>query len=264
MNSFESFDQPQLHQCSALYEGIDFNIDAEIDHLFQNYIAFSPKQSYKTESPLRACDKQKNQRLVPLLSTASTVDHSENNVSPQTSSEQPKILNKKSLKKRSRPAKKPWRQNLMKNHQGTLAAIIKKMCQTIENTGEETNLFRTATYKLTKEEKQTFRQWVATCQKSFKTWKKLKQFMGSNTGFGIIFAEMIMFLLTDLYKDEYEESLQKGKMSAKNKALLEEQESKNFYIWKLTLIRDELIGFETNFKKNIKKPREAPQKKLKV
>lgn len=152
----------------------------------------------------------------------------------------------------------------MKNIQGHLASAIKRFCKIIKKTGEETPLFREATKRLDDKDKKAFIEFVLTFDKSYKTWNKLRIFFSDKIEFGIIFVEMIMLLLTDPYQGEFTEWLQKGKMSPKNKQLLKEEENKNFYYEKFTLIRDELLGLEINFKTSIKKSREALQKKLKT
>jgi len=224
--------------------------------------------------------KPENQQLLsPLLSTWDSDHHSEENLSTQTVPEIEKTAKapkKNTLKRKltedsdsnssnEAPANPNpnAHQNQMKNHQGTFCGKIKKLCHPNKETGEDSRLFRFVTFDLTPEKREAFRKWAMTYKKANKTWKKLKEFMGSSPEFGVLFAWMIIFLFTETFKNEYEECIREGSMSEKNKVLLREQASKDFFIYKFTLIRDELMGFANGFEQNIKMSREK-QKKIKV
>jgi len=278
---FHSSHQSFANEGSPLYETFDFNIDFEAaDHLYktgcEKFVNSFKNQTQSTdllslELHVKDYFKLENLSLSPLLSTCDSYHHSEDNLSPQTPKIPTKVPKKKNLKRRSTEdsdfnfsieANSPSHshQNEMKNHQGTFAGKIKKLCQRNNETGEDTRLFRTATFALSEVKREEFRRWVTTYKKTDKTWKKLKEFMSSNSEFGVIFSDMIIFLFTEEFKNEYEECIREGSMSEKNKILLREQSSKDFFIFKFTLIRDELLGFAIDFEQNVKMSREKPKK----
>ena len=150
-------------------------------------------------------------------------------------------------------------QNRMKDHQGMIAAKIKKSCKLNKKTGEETRLFKVATQNEPKEEKEEFRKCALTYQKANKTWKKLKGFLASNPKFGALFASMAILLLSDEFEKEYEAFINEGKLNKNNKELLKEKSSKDFYRSKFDLAINEILGFPIDFENEIKKSRKSLQ-----
>jgi len=148
-------------------------------------------------------------------------------------------------------------QNPMKNHQGTIAGKIKKQCQRKKATGRNTRLFDKGTETLTEGQKEEFREWVSKYNKEAKTWAKIRNFLENNLVFADIFVEMVILFLSEEFKTEYEESLTQGQMSQKTQDLLKAKESKDFYMWKFSLVMDELKGEVSNFENEMKKPRKA-------
>ncbi len=151
-------------------------------------------------------------------------------------------------------------QNKMKNHQGTIAGKIKKSCKRDRKTGKNTRLFEEATKDLTPDKTERFRRWAMNFEKTYRTWNRLKEFLSTNPEFGIIFANMAILLLSEAFKIEYEECINKGKLGEKSKALLREQNSKDFYIEKFSLIIDMLEGNANDFDSEIKKHRKSLKK----
>jgi len=143
-------------------------------------------------------------------------------------------------------------QNKMKNHQGSIAGQIKKACKRDQR---NTKLFDEATRDLSEEKKEKFREWASTYRKNQKTWSTLKKFLSSHKEFAVIFVKMITCFLSEDYKDEYEEWVSQSQMSAQTKALLQEKESKDFYILKFSLTIDEIQGKVCDFGYEIKKSR---------
>jgi len=151
-------------------------------------------------------------------------------------------------------------QNKMKNHQGTFAGKVKKSCKQDRKTGRNTRLFEEATKDLTPERKEKFRKWALTYKKTFRTWNKLREFLGLNVEFGSLFTKMAILLLSNEFKNEYEECINKGQMSEKTKVFLRDQENKDFYIDKFSLIIETLQGKTNDFDSGIKKHRKAIKK----
>jgi len=152
-------------------------------------------------------------------------------------------------------------QNRMKDHQGMIAAKIKKSCKRNKKTGEETRLFMVATQGFPEEEKEEFRKWACSYKKKYKTWKKLKEeFLMKNPKFGILFAHMAFLLLSEEFEKEYEAFINEGKMSKLNKDLLKEKGSKEFYRSKFDLAIDEMLGVPMDFENEIKKSRKTLQR----
>ena len=153
---------------------------------------------------------------------------------------------------------KPQRgQNKMKNHQGAIAGKIKKLCKKDKKTGCNTRLFERATANLTDEQKEEFREWMATYQKKDKTWTSLRTFLSSKREFGEVFVDMIDLLLSEEFEAEYKQCLEEGKMSDSAKAMLSQQENKNFYRLKFALIMDEIQGKALNYENEIRKSRKT-------
>jgi len=150
-------------------------------------------------------------------------------------------------------------QNKMKNHQGTIAGKVKKFCKLDKRTGS-TRLFEEATKDLTAEKKEKFRKWALSYQKTCRTWNVLRKFLSSNAEFGGLFATMAILLLSEDFKNEYEECINKGQMGEKTKALLREQNSKDFYIEKFKLTIKTLQGNTHDFENEIKKHRKTQKK----
>ncbi len=151
-------------------------------------------------------------------------------------------------------------QNKMKNNQGTIAGKVKKSCRIDKRTGRNTRLFEEATKNLTAEKKTRFRKYALTYKKTYRTWSKLMEFLSLNAEFGSLFANMAILLLSDDFKNEYEECINKGKMNANTKAFLREQENKDFYIRKFNAMIDTLKGNAIDFENEIKKHRKALKK----
>ena len=151
-------------------------------------------------------------------------------------------------------------QNKMKNNQGTIAGKIKKSCKVDRKTGRNTRLFEEAAKNLTEDKKEKFRKYALSYKKTFRTWSKLKEFLSLNAEFGGLFAKMAILLLSEDFKNEYEECIIQGQMGEKTKDLLREQSSKDFYIEKFSLMINILQGNPHDFENEIKKHRKFLKK----
>jgi len=151
-------------------------------------------------------------------------------------------------------------QNKMKNHQGSIAGKIKRLCQKNERTGDDTRIFKEATGSLSLVKREEFREWTSKLHKSYKTWKTLAKFLSSNLSFGIIFVDMINLFLSERFRSEYEEWLDQGQMNRLTRLLLKDPSNKEFYITKFNLIIDDLSGVVLDISSEINKSRKSLKK----
>jgi len=150
--------------------------------------------------------------------------------------------------------------NKMKNHPGTIAAKIKRLCQKNKETGHDTRLFRMATFNESAEKREEFREWTSKLDKRFKTWETLTKFLHSNSEFGILFVTMIHLFLSSKFQNEYEEWLDQGQMNNQTKRTLRDQDNKDFFITKFSLIIDDMFGIISDLPTEISKPRKFLKK----
>lgn len=140
----------------------------------------------------------------------------------------------------------------MRNHQGAIAGKVKNFCKKDKKTGNNSRLFNEATKYLSPIEKEEFREWALSYKRDDRTWKRLKKFLGSQPEFGVLFVDMTIQLLSEAFKNEYEECINKGQMNKETKSFLKEQSNKDFYIEKFKTLQREDKEFKTNIRKQRK------------
>lgn len=109
-------------------------------------------------------------------------------------------------------------QNRMKNFQGLIAQHVKTLsksrskffCQVISKK------------KLFLEKPEKFLEFITRYDKSAKTWSALEKFFSTDLEFARGFLELIYSFLSDKYRAEFNDWLDKGRMNEKNKEVLRE------------------------------------------